>query len=190
MGLSKLRSWWWTGRPGVLHHGVTKSRTWLSDWTGVDSNSCSLSQWCYPTISSSVAAFSCWPQSFTASGSFPMSQLFASGGQSIGASASVLPKNIQDWFPLGLTGLISPLSKEFSRQEYWSGNHSLLQGIFPTEGSNQGLLHCRQILYHLSHLGSLGSLEIEVIHFFLLRGVLRTLKVVPYAATNTQISQK
>ena len=65
-----------------------------------------LSRWCHPTISSSVVPFSCL-QSFPASGSFPVSQLFASGGQSIGASASVLPMNIQDWFPLGLTGLIS-----------------------------------------------------------------------------------
>ena len=74
---------------------------------GVCSNSCPLSWWCHPTISSSVVPFSSRLQSFPASGSFPMNQLFASGGQSIGASASasVLPMNIQDWFPLGLTGL-------------------------------------------------------------------------------------
>ena len=71
------------------------------------SNSCPLSHLCHPAISSSVAPlFSC-PQSFLASGSFPVSQLFASGGQSIGASPSVLPMSIQGWFPLGLTGLIS-----------------------------------------------------------------------------------
>ena len=72
-------------------------------------NSCPLSQWCHATISSSVAPFFSCLQSFQASGSFPMSQLFASGGQNIGvsASASVLPMNIQDWFPLGLTGLTS-----------------------------------------------------------------------------------
>ena len=83
----------------------------------VCSNSCSLSQWCHPTISSSVASFSSCPQYFLASGSFPMSQLFASGGQSIGASASasVLPMNIQGWFPLGLTGLIFLLYKGLSR---------------------------------------------------------------------------
>ena len=71
--------------------------------TGVCSDSCPLSQWCHPTISSSVTHFSC-PQFFPASGSFPVSQLFASGGQSIRAStsASVLTMNIQDWFPLGL----------------------------------------------------------------------------------------
>ena len=81
------------------------------------SNSCPLSQWCYPTISSSVTPFSSCPQSFPVSGSFLMSQLFASGGQSIGASvsASVLPVNIQDWFPLGLIGFISLLSRGPSR---------------------------------------------------------------------------
>ena len=80
---------------------------------GACSNTCPLSQWCHPTISSSVVPFSSHLQSFLASGSFPMSQLFTSGGQSTGvsASASVSPMNIrlnvQDWFPLGLTGLIS-----------------------------------------------------------------------------------
>ena len=80
-------------------------------------NSCPLSWWCHPTISSSVIPFSSCPQSFPALGSFPMSQFFASGGQIIGASvsASVLPMNIQDWFPLGFTGLISLLSKGLSR---------------------------------------------------------------------------
>ena len=82
---------------------------------GVCSNSCPLSQWCHPTISSSVAPFSFCPHSFPESGSFPMSQLFTSGGHSIGTSASVLPVNIQGWFPLGLTGLISLLSKGLSR---------------------------------------------------------------------------
>ena len=84
----------------------------LSPWGC--SNSC---QWSYLTISSSVAPFFSCPQSFPASGSFPMSQLFASGGQNIGdsASASVLPVHIQDWFPLGWTGLISMLSKGRSR---------------------------------------------------------------------------
>ena len=81
------------------------------------SNSCSLSQGCYPTISSSVIRCSSCLQSFPASGSFLMSQLFASGIQSIGAttSASVLPISIQDWFLLGLTGLISLQSKRLSR---------------------------------------------------------------------------
>ena len=77
------------------------------------SNSCPSSQWCHPTISSSVIPFSSCLQSFPASGSLPMSQFFASGSQSIGASASasVLPMNIQDWFPLGRTGWISLQSK-------------------------------------------------------------------------------
>ena len=73
------------------------------------SNSCALSRWYHPTISSSVIPFSSCLQSFPASGSFPFSQFFTSGGQSTGVSASVLPMNIQDWFPLGLTGLISCL---------------------------------------------------------------------------------
>ena len=81
------------------------------------SNSCPLSQRCHPNISSSVVPFSSGLQSFPASGSFPMSQLFESGGQSIGvsASASVLPMNIQDSFPLGWTGWISLQSKGLSR---------------------------------------------------------------------------
>ena len=84
---------------------------------GVCSNSCPLNQWSHPTISSSVIPFSSCLQSFPASGSFPMSQFFASGGQSIGASASasVPPINIHGWFPLELTGLISLLSKGLSR---------------------------------------------------------------------------
>ena len=102
----------------------------------VCSDSCPLSWWCHPTISSPVTHFFSHPQSFPASGSFPMSWLFTSGSQSVGTSAStsILPMNIQDWFPLGLTVLISlqsdscnpmdwthqaPLSMRFSRQEYW-----------------------------------------------------------------------
>ena len=80
---------------------------------GVGAKSCPLSRWCHPTIS--VTPFSSYPQSFSASGSFPMSQLFTSGDQSIGTSASVLPMNIQGWFPLGWTGLIFLLSKGLSR---------------------------------------------------------------------------
>ena len=86
----------------------------LSPW--VCSNSCPLSWWCHPTISSSVAPFSSCPQSFPALRTFQRSQFFASGGQSIGVSAlaSVLPMNIQGWFHLGLTGLISLVSKGLS----------------------------------------------------------------------------
>ena len=81
------------------------------------SNSCPWSWWCHPSISSFVVPFSFCLQSFPASGSFSVSQFFPSGGQSIeaSASASVLPMNIQDWFPLGLTGLFSLLSKRLSR---------------------------------------------------------------------------
>ena len=83
----------------------------------VCSNSCPSSQWCHSTTSSSVVPFSFCLQSSPASGSFPMNQIFTSGGQSIGvsASASVLPMNIQDWFPLGWTGWISLQSKGLSR---------------------------------------------------------------------------
>ena len=85
-----------------------------SPTSGAYSNSCPLSQWCHPTISSSVVPFSFCLQSFPVSGSFPMSQFFTSGGQSIGVSAlaSVLPVNIQDWFPLGWTGWISLQSRD------------------------------------------------------------------------------
>ena len=84
---------------------------------GVYTNSCLLRQWCHPAISNSVVPFSSHLQSFPASGSFPISQLFISGGQSIGASASasVLPKNIQNWFPLGWTGWI-PCSPRDSQE--------------------------------------------------------------------------
>ena len=84
---------------------------------GVYSNSCPMSRWCHPTISASIVPFYSCPQSFPVSGYFPMSQLFASGGQNIGvsASASVLPMNIEDWSPLGWTGWISLQSKGLSR---------------------------------------------------------------------------
>ena len=108
-----------------------------SPFPGVCSNSHTLSWWSHPTISSSVIPFFFWLQSFPASGSFPMSQLFASGNQSIeaSASASVLPMNIQGLFPLGLTNLISLLSKGLSRvfsstriqrHQFFSAQHFLL----------------------------------------------------------------
>ena len=100
-----------------FNHSVVSNSLWAhepqharppcpSPAAGVYLNSCPLSRWCHPTISSSVIPFSSCLQSFPTSGSFQMSQLFASGGQSIGvsASASVLPMNIQDWFPLGWMG--------------------------------------------------------------------------------------
>ena len=99
-------------------HGLQYARAPCPSPTpGVHPNPCPLSQWCHPAISSSVIPFSSRPQSFPAPGSFQMSQLFASGGQSTGVSAStsVLPMNAQDWFPLGWTGWISLLSKRLSR---------------------------------------------------------------------------
>ena len=99
-------------------HGLQHARPPCpSPSPGVHSNSCPLSWWCHPTISSSVVPFSSHLQTFPASGSFQMSQFFVSGGQSIGvsASASVLPMNIQDWLPLGWTGWITLQSKGLSR---------------------------------------------------------------------------
>ena len=117
-------------------HGLQHARLpclWPSP--GACLNSCPLSQWCHPTISSSVIPFSSCFQSFPASGSFQR-RLFASGGQIIGSSASALvpPMNIQDWFPLGLTCLISLLSKGLSRvffnttvqkRQFFGAQHSL-----------------------------------------------------------------
>ena len=99
-------------------HGLQHARLPYSSLShGVCSNSCPLSWWCHPTISSCVVPFSSCRQFFPASGSFPVSQLFVSGGQSTGASAlaSLLLKNIQGWFPLEVTGLISLLSKGLLR---------------------------------------------------------------------------
>ena len=95
----------------LLPHGLQNiSPPCPSPTPGVYSNSCSSHQWCHPTISSSVVPFSSHLQFFPATGSFPMSQFFTSGCQNIGASASVLLMNIQDWLPLELTGLISSYS--------------------------------------------------------------------------------
>ena len=132
------------------------SRVWLfvTPWTAacqaslssrpsptpaIYSNSYPLSQWCHPTILSSVSPFSSCPQSFPTSRSFLLSQLFTSGGQSTGDSAlaSVLPMNIQDWFPLGLTGLISLMSKGLSKVFFSTtdGKHQFF-GTQPTLWSN------------------------------------------------------
>ena len=116
--------------PTLQPHGLQHARPPCSSPTpGAYSNSCPLSWWCHPTISSSVIPFSSHPQSFPASGSFQMSQLFASGGQSIevSTSTSVLPVNTQDWSPLGWTGWISlqskGLSRVFSRIEVYLSFH-------------------------------------------------------------------
>jgi len=113
----------------------------LSPW--VCSNSCPLSWWWHPTISSSVIPFSC-PQFFLISGSSPLSQLFASDGQNTGASAlaTVPPMNMQDWFPLRLTGFISLQSKELSRvfssTTIWSINSLVLSLVY---GPNLTSIH-------------------------------------------------
>ena len=139
---SHLRHWWedslpliHLGKPrDILFHSVQLSHSVMSNslqphglqhtrlpcpssTPGACSNSCLLSQWWHPTILSSVIPFSFCSQFFPASGSFPVSWFFVSGNQSIGASASasVLPKTIRDWFPLGLTGWISLQSKRLSR---------------------------------------------------------------------------
>ena len=107
----------------------------------VHPNPCLLSRWCHPTISSSVIPFSSCPQSFPASGSFPISQLFPSGGQSTGVSAStsVLPMNTQDWFPLGWTGWISLHSKGLSR--VFSNTTVQKHQFFSTQPSSQSNSH-------------------------------------------------
>ena len=108
------------------------------------SNSCPLSLWCHPTISSSVIPFSSHLQCFPTSRSFPVSQFFTSGGQRIGvsASASVLPMNIQDWFPLGWTGWISLQSKGLS-------------GVFSNHSSKASILRCSA--FFMVQLTSLGD---------------------------------
>ena len=113
----------------------------LSPTPRVYPNSCPSSRWCHPTISSSVLPFSSCPQYFPASGSFPMSQLFAWGGQSIGVSAlaSFLPMNTQDWSPLGWTGWISLQSKRLSR--VFSNTTVQKHQFFSTQLSSQSNSH-------------------------------------------------
>ena len=121
-----------TLRPHEAHHAKPPCP---SPALWVHSNSCASSWWCHPAISSSVIPFSSCPQSLPASGSFPMSQLFTWGGQSIGVStlALVLPMNTQDWFPLEWTGWISlqskGLSRVFSNTQFKSINSSALSFV-------------------------------------------------------------
>ena len=123
-------------------HGLKHARLPCPSPTpGVYSNSCPLSQWYHQTISSSVVPFSSCPQSFPASGSFPMSQLFTSGGQSFGisASTSVLPMSIQDWFPLGWTGWIRAVQ-------------GTLKSLFQHHSSKASILLCSAFfIVQLSH---------------------------------------
>ena len=119
----------------LQHHALQHTRPPCPSPTpGVHPNPCPLIQWCHPTISSSVVPYSSCLQSFPASGSFPMCQFFTSGGQIIGvsASASVLPMNIQDWFPLRLTGWISFLDSQESSQtpQFKSINSSVLSFLY------------------------------------------------------------
>ena len=132
-------------------HGLQHARLPCASLPRVCSNSCPLSQWCHPTISSSVFPFSPCPLSFAASRSLPINRLFASGGQSTGTSvsASVLPMNIQAWFPLALTGLISLLSKGFpsvfSSMRIWRHQFFSVQ---PPLWFNSHI--CTSMLCHLS----------------------------------------
>ena len=123
-------------------HGLQHARPPCPSPTpGVCSNSCPLSWWCHPTISSSVIPFSSHLQSFPASGSFPMSWLFTWGGPSIGVSAlvSFLPKNTQDWSPLEWTGWISLQSKGLSR--VFSNTTVQKHQFFGTQPSSQSNSH-------------------------------------------------
>ena len=128
--------------PTLRSHGVQHaSPPCPSPTPGAYSYSCPLSQWCHPTISTSVVPFSSHLQSLPASGSFQMSQFFTSGGQRIGVSASTsaLPMNIQNWFPLGWTGWISLHSKGLSR--VFSNTTVQKHQFFSTQPSSQSNYH-------------------------------------------------
>ena len=145
-------------------HGLQHTRPPCPSLTpGVHPNPCPLSRWCHPPISSSVVPFSSCPQSFPASGCFPMSQLFASGGQSIGVSVStsVLPMNTQDSSPLGWTGWISLQSKGFSR--VFSNVHRYLQFLCLTLGL---------ILWSFCRV-----LFLALVIFFILRSILSDIRI-------------
>ena len=144
----------------VVVQSLSHVQHFLTPWTsahqaslspGACSNSCLLSWWCHLTISSSVVPFSSHVHSFPASGSFPRSQFFAPGGQSIGVStsASVLPKNIQDWFPLGWTGWISLQSKGLSR--VFSNTTVQKHQFFGTQPSLQSNTHISTWLLGKKH---------------------------------------
>ena len=159
-------------------HGLQNTRLpcpSLSPW--VFSNSCPLSQWCHPTISTSVVPFSFCLQFFPASGSFSMSQLLTSGGQSIGAStsASVLPMNIQGRFPLGLTGLIL-LPKGFS---------SLLQHQFKSISSSTQPSLCLRLS---SKHTDLWTLCLACLNSAIWSNVFPTLKLDPFVSIFCYIS--
>ena len=156
-------------------HGLQHARLLCPPLSsGVCSNLCQLNWWCHLTISSSATRFALCLQSFPASGSFPVSRFFTSGGQSIGASASVLPMNIQNWLPLELTGLISwqskALSRVFSSTTIWK--HPFF-GSQPSLWSNSHvcawLLEKCSFYYmdlcHQSDVSALNMLSMSVITF-------------------------
>ena len=132
-------------------HGLQHARPpYPSPTPGAYSNSCPLCRWCHPTISFSVIPFSSCLQSFPASGSFPMSRFFASGGQSISSPTSVLPMNIQDWFPLQWTGWISLQSKGLSGVFF-----NIIVQKHQFFGAQLSLLFLLYFLFFFSHLSHL-----------------------------------
>ena len=142
----------------LLPHGLQHTEVLCPPWfPGVCSNSCPLNQWCYVTISSSVARFSSCLQSFPASRSLPMSLLFTSCGQSIGASASVLSMNIHGWFPLGLTDLISLESKGLLR--VFSSTTTQKHQFFITQPSLWYNSHSNPLLLEKAQLWLYGPLS-------------------------------
>ena len=146
-------------------HGLQHTRPPCpSPMPGIYSHSCPLSRWCHTTISSSVVPFSSHLPSFPASGSLPMSQFFASGGRSTGASASVLSVNIQGWLPLGLTGLISLLSKLLSGVFSSTTLHLVLDSVLNGCGTIQGVsvFLLQPILMHLIFLESYSFLSFHI----------------------------
>ena len=141
-------------------HGLQHARLPCPSATpGACSDSCPSCRWCHPTIPSSVILYSSHLQSFPASESFPMSQFFTSGGQSIGvsASASVLPMNIQDWFLLGWTGWISLQSKGLSR--VFSNTTVQQHQCFSTQLSLWSNSHIHTWLLEKPHLWLYGPLS-------------------------------
>ena len=162
-------------------HGLQCTRlSCPSPSPGICSDSCLLSQWCHPIISSSVTSFSSCPQSFPASRSLPMSRLFASGGQSIGASASILPMNIQCWFPLGLTGLISLQSKGLSRvfSSFWIDSKAsvfLFSNFFMVQRSHPYMTTGKTIA--LTILNFVGKVMSLLFNTLLLRPAKKTHKI-------------
>ena len=154
-------------------HGLQHARPPCPSPTpGAYSNSCPSSWWCHPTISSSIVPFSSRLPSFPASGSFPMSQFFTSGGQSIGisASASVLPMNIQDWSPLGWTGWISLQSKGFSSLlQHYNSKASILwrSAFFMVQFSHPYMTTGETIaLTRWTFVGKIMSLLLPVVILF------------------------